>query len=107
LGDHDVSLWTTTAKTSRTLALSTFRRNALEFGVAWFARLEDVSGRDIQSYRDLRGYEQLDVRRLEQLRQKYGFDHVLVPSRIRARLKPLRQTFSNARWTVFDVRPQN
>ncbi len=74
--------------------------------VEWFSRLEDVSGKTIKTYRDLRGYEQLDPQRVERLQHAYGFDYVLTSSRARSRLKGLRQVFSNARWTVFDVRAQ-
>ena len=72
--------------------------------LTWFGRLQDVSGKPIHHYRDLRGYDQMTVTRVRQLQAKYGFDYVVVFRNTQERLKGLKRVFVNSRWAVFDVR---
>jgi len=45
----------------------------------WYARIEDVTGvHPVRSQTDLEGYDLLDETRVERLRERYGFDYVVV-----------------------------
>ena len=45
----------------------------------WYERLEDVTGRrPFRGAADLEGYEELDAKRVEKLRERYGLDYVVV-----------------------------
>lgn len=46
--------------------------------VEWQRRLSDVTGREVRSRRDLRGYNELDQRRLRMLTAKYRLNYVIV-----------------------------
>ncbi|MFO7177634.1 MAG: DUF6798 domain-containing protein [Pseudomonadota bacterium] len=46
--------------------------------VEWHERLRDVTGREVRSRRDLRGYNQLNQKRLRELTEKYGLSYVIV-----------------------------
>src|SRR5262249_19455535 len=46
--------------------------------LAWYERLSAVIGRRLASEADLAGYDTLDPARVEALRQRYGFDYVVL-----------------------------
>jgi hypothetical protein len=71
----------------------------------WYRRIGDVAGRDVQRESDLANYAELDTRRLEALRQRYGVDFAVVERRNAAKLVGFTAVYSNAGYIVFDARP--
>jgi hypothetical protein len=70
----------------------------------WYRRLEDVTGRSpLRGEGDLRGYDSLDVRRLERLRTRYAIDYVVVRRGRERFLSGLRTVFRNGAFTVLDL----
>jgi hypothetical protein len=70
--------------------------------VAWYVRLEDVSGRKgFRREADLvNGYASLDDSRIQTLRQRYGFDYVVVAAGKEKSLKSGKTIFRNSRFAV-------
>jgi len=73
--------------------------------VAWYQRLEDVSGRKgFKRERDLiAGYGALDDARLEALKQRYGFSYVVVGRGQATRLKNAKVVYENSRYAVLSL----
>ncbi len=69
----------------------------------WKRRLDDVTGRNVRGWGDLGGYNQLNERRLDMLKRKYGVDYVVT---FRGRQGGLRgkTVYYNSRFVVLDVR---
>jgi hypothetical protein len=71
----------------------------------WTRRLEDVIGKKLRGQRDLDGYAALDEERVQRLREKYGFDYVIVRRGGEKNLGGKYKTvYSNGAFTVLDVR---
>jgi hypothetical protein len=68
--------------------------------VAWYGRLEDVTGNRIRSRRDLGGYASLDEKRLERLKQKYPIDYIMVRKGSERSLPALKVVYSNRAYSV-------
>lgn len=72
----------------------------------WMDRLRDVTGNAaFRGAGDLKGYDTIDARRLEFLREKYRIDYAVV-RRGREALLQKPAVFSNSRWAVVDLRAQ-
>jgi hypothetical protein len=72
--------------------------------VGWYRRIQDVTGRErFRSSADLAGYDTLDQARLDFLKQKYGFDYVIVGPGREHGLRG-RRVFANRGFVVLDVR---
>jgi hypothetical protein len=70
----------------------------------WVQRLEDVTGRKLRGHRDLEGYASLDEARLGKLRERYGVEYVVVRRGREKELGGAKAVYSNAAFTVLDVR---
>ncbi|UQA60252.1 DUF6798 domain-containing protein [Polyangium aurulentum] len=70
----------------------------------WTRRLEDVIGRRLRGHKDLEGYATLDEERVQRLREKYGFDYVIVRRGGERSLGKFKTVYSNNAFTVLDVR---
>jgi hypothetical protein len=74
--------------------------------MVWVDRLRDVTGHPaFRGAGDLKGYDTLDARRLEFLREKYRVDYAVV-RRGREAVLQKPPVFSNSRWAVVDLRPR-
>jgi hypothetical protein len=72
--------------------------------LAWYRRIEDVTGRYGMTREDeLRGYDQLDTRRLETLRERYGFDYAVVRRGREGALGAYPRAFEDAAYVVLKV----
>ena len=67
----------------------------------WYRRLCDVTGRrEVRGVGDLSGYAELDTKRLETLRSRYGVDLVVVRREHAERLRALARVYENAEYVV-------
>lgn len=73
--------------------------------VAWYGRLEDVSGRKgFRHSSDLvNGYANLDDARIAKLRERYGFGYVVVAAGKEKSLKSGKTIFRNGRYAVLKL----
>jgi hypothetical protein len=70
----------------------------------WKQRLEDVAGRHpLGGQADLAGYQSLDAERLRSLRERYGFDVVVLNHGTVAAL-PRAPDFSSGRFAAYRLR---
>ena len=70
--------------------------------VEWLRRLSDVSGRPVESKRDLRGYGELDREQIERLKAKYNLDYAVV-RRGAERSLGFDTVFKNHRYAVLEL----
>lgn len=72
--------------------------------LAWYRRIEDVTGRQgITREEELRGYDALDGRRLEALRDRYGFDYAVVRRGREGALGEYPRVFEDSSYVVLEV----
>jgi hypothetical protein len=73
--------------------------------LAWFERLEDVTGRrPFRTEADLAGYDQLDRARVALLEKRYGIDYVVVERGHELDLG-VEPAFSGRRFVVYPLKP--
>jgi hypothetical protein len=71
----------------------------------WYRRIGDVVGRQhIQGEADLAGYDELDARRLEALRARYGLDYAVVRRAHAARFDSYPRAYENRAFLVLALR---
>jgi len=72
--------------------------------LAWYRRIEDVTGRHGMTNEDaLRGYDELDARRLETLRERYRLDYAVVRRGHEGALGAYPRVFEDAAYVVLAV----
>ena len=72
--------------------------------LAWYRRIEDVTGRHGMTREDeLRGYDELDARRLEALRERYGFQYAVVRRGREGALGGYPRAFEDSSYVVLEV----
>jgi hypothetical protein len=75
-------------------------------GLAWYRRIEDVTNRrGLKSVAELDGYDELDPKRLEELRVRYGFDYAVVRRRRESAFKAYAKPYRNREFVVLAASP--